>query len=104
MPWWIWLLLVLFMIAVLAAGGTYAARRALAALHVVSHTGERISDRLERMTAPTDDVDETARPIFTEPLHVAAERYEQAHATVVRRRQETRDRHVRAWRRWRDAL
>ena len=104
MPWWIWLLLVLFMVAVLVVGGIYAVRHALAALRVVSHTSGRISDRLERMTAPSDDVDEPARPVFTEPLHVAAERYEQAHVAVVRRRQETRDRHVRAWRRWRDAL
>ena len=40
------------------------------------------------------------RPIFTEPLRVAAERYSDAHVEVIERRQRREERHVRTWSRW----
>ncbi|KFI97476.1 ABC transporter permease [Bifidobacterium stellenboschense] len=104
MPWWIWLLLALFMFAMIVIGGIYAFRRAMAALRVVSDTGEQVSDRLAAMGEPAEDSAEDDSPIFTQPLRVAAERYEHAHIEVVKRRQATRDRHVQAWKRWKDAL
>ena len=50
-------------------------------------------------TAPSDGQPEP--PLFTQPLSVASERYSQAHAEVIRRREAKRSRHVEAWARWR---
>lgn len=104
MPWWIWLLLVLFMIVMIAAGAVYAIRRAIAAMGVLSETGAKVGDRLARMgesaaTEPDDDA-----PIFTQPLSIAAGRYEQAHVGVILRKEAKRRRHVEAWRRWRNGV
>lgn len=104
MPWWIWLLLALFMIAMLIIGGIYVFRRALAALSVISETGARIGDRLTRMSEPVDQENPDEAPIFTQPLKVAAERYEEAHVGVILRKEARRDRHVQAWRRWRHGI
>jgi len=104
MPWWIWLLLVLFMLTMIVIGGVYVFKRGIAALRVISHTGEQVSDRLTAMGAPSDDSDIADTPIFTQPLQTAADRYEHAHAEVIKRRQATRNRHVQAWKRWKDAL
>ena len=104
MPWWIWLLLVLFMVAMLVIGGVYALRRAIAALGVVSETGSRIGERLERMGEPSQDEAGDEAPIFTQPLKTAAERYEDAHVGVILRKEAKRSRHVEAWKRWRKGV
>ncbi|NEG54702.1 YibE/F family protein [Bifidobacterium platyrrhinorum] len=104
MPWWIWLLLVLFMVAMLVIGGVYVFRRGLAALHVITDTGMQVGERLDRMGRPQTDDGPGPVPAFTRPLHETAERYERAQVEVIARRQAKRDRHVRAWRRWRNAF
>lgn len=104
MPWWIWLLLVLFMIVMIAIGGVYAVRRALAALGTISETGSRIGDRLARMGKPVAAQPDDDAPIFTKPLRTAADRYEQAHVDVILRKEAKRRRHVEAWRRWRNGV
>ncbi|MBT1181213.1 hypothetical protein JS531_04345 [Bifidobacterium sp. CP2] len=104
MPWWIWLLLTLFMIAMIVLGLVYAFRRAVAALHTVSETGSAIGERFAAMSDIDETEDEAEAPIFTLPLREAAARYERAHTAVIERRQAKRERHVRAWKRWRNAL
>lgn len=104
MPWWIWLLLVLFMIAMIVIGGVYAIRRAIAALGVISETGSRVGERLARMGEPVAAEPDDDAPIFTQPLKVAAGRYEQAHVGVILRKEAKRGRHVEAWRRWRNGV
>lgn len=104
MPWWIWLVLALFMLAMIVIGCIYVFRHGVAALRTVSRTGEQVSDRLAAMGEPVEIPSGDEKPIFTQPLRIAAERYGNAHAEVVKRRQATRNRHVRAWKRWKDAL
>ncbi|MBT1171989.1 hypothetical protein JS528_01160 [Bifidobacterium sp. MA2] len=104
MPWWIWLLLVLFMIAMIVIGGIYAVRRAIAALGVVSDTGAQVGERLARMGEPYESGTGEEPPVFTQPLKTAAERYEQAHIGVILRKEAKRGRHVEAWRRWRNGV
>lgn len=100
MPWWVWLVLALFMLGMLIAGCMYAAVHGMRALRNVSETGAQISERLGRMSEHDSTVQAPQRPIFTEPLRVAAERYSDAHVQVIERRQQRVDRHARTWRRW----
>ncbi len=100
MPWWVWLILALFMLGMLIAGCVYAAVHGMRALHDVSKTGAQISERLGRMGEHDSTVQALQRPIFTEPLRVAAERYSDAHVEVIERRQRREERHVRTWSRW----
>lgn len=104
MPWWIWLLLVLFMIAMIVIGSIYAFRRGIAALDVMAGTGAQLGERLAAMSDAQEPQDGDEAPIFTLPLSEAAARYERAHTAVIERRQARRERHMRAWQRWRNAL
>ncbi|NMM99721.1 hypothetical protein G1C96_0299 [Bifidobacterium sp. DSM 109958] len=100
MPWWVWLLCVVFMLAMIVAGLVIAARHGLRALHVIGDTGQRLAEPLGRMaeqrTEPTGPED----PSFAQPLRASVERYEIAHAAKLRRRAAVEDRHADAWRRW----
>lgn len=101
MPWWIWLVLALLMLAVIAAGVAYAVRRAFAALDMVSPVLDRFGEAMDRMGA--DDADgrpQDMAPAFTRPLRESADRYADAHARVVERHDAARRRHMAAWARW----
>lgn len=100
MPWWIWLLLVLFMIAMLVIGVTYVVMHALAALRSVGQTGARCGERFAALDHQ-DEAEPPVDPSFTMPLQHTCERYVQAHAEVIARRQRKRDRHVQLWSAWR---
>ena len=97
MPWWIWLILALAMLAVLIAGIIYVIIHGLHALQSVQRTGEAVSERIAD-TEGTRHPKE--RPIFTEPLEVAANRYTQAHTKVDKRKRARRERYARIWSRW----
>lgn len=100
MPWWIWLILALFMLAMIICGLVYAGIHGIRALRDASETGGRIGEKLSAMGEP-DSVGHTPEPaIFTQPLSVAQDRYAEAHAEVIRRRAAKRERHIRAWNRW----
>ena len=88
MPWWIWLVLVLFMLTMLVGGGAYACIRGY------------MSKRFEAMSEPLPQPKENTSPFFTRPLEDAANRYIDAHAEVVSRREEKRVRHARQWAQW----
>lgn len=98
MPWWIWVVLAVFMLAMLVAGVVYAAWRGLCGLRTVGETGARLSEAL----APLADEEPSAQPVpvFTEPLSQASERYTRTQADLIRRRQAKRERHARLWAQW----
>lgn len=100
MPWWIWLILALFMIAMLVAGVIYAGLHGMHALQKVSTVGEKISDRLNQMSEHYDGEEQSQRAIFTEPLKVAADRYADSHAEVIKRHERKRDGYALTWKRW----
>ena len=54
MPWWIWLILALFMLAMLVAGIVYAAVHALRASKVIGAVAADVSARIDEMNAPQD--------------------------------------------------
>lgn len=101
MPWWIWVVLAAFMLVVLVAGLAYAALRLWHGFRKVSDTGARIGECLAAMGRPSEAAAVDEPPSFTQPLQAAADRYADAHADVVRRREARRARHVEAWARWR---
>lgn len=100
MPWWIWLILALFMLAMLVIGVIYAIVHALRASKVIGGVASDVNARLAEMNVDEEGVNTPRRAIFTEPLAVAAERYSDAHVGVIERKERRRDRHAATWRRW----
>ncbi|KFI51745.1 hypothetical protein [Bifidobacterium biavatii] len=100
MPWWIWLLLALFMLAMIVAGIVYAAVHGIRGLKTAGEIGSRIGDRLAAMQDAQPQSRAPQAPVFTEPLQTAADRYAQAQSEIITRQQATRERHARTWARW----
>lgn len=106
MPWWIWLLLVLFMLAMLIIGGIYAFIHGMRALNSVSATAAQVGERFLRLGEQSGERDgnsdqgESEAPLFTQPLNVSLDRYERAHIAVIERAQAKRVRHATTWARW----
>lgn len=99
MPWWIWLVLVAFMLIMLIAGAAYVVMRGLALMHVVTDLGAAVGERVGNIAKPESDPT-APKPIFTEPLHVASNRYATAHTQVLQRRAAARRRHIARWGQW----
>ena len=103
MPWWIWLMLSLFMVAMLVAGFVYAALHGLRALKGMGGIGSHIGRVMSRMNERIP-VAQAEAPAFTRPLRDMTDRYVDAHAVVVERREAKRDRHAQLWAQWSDAM
>lgn len=101
MPWWIWLVLVAFMLVMLVAGLIYAALHLWRGFQKVSQTGAVIGEHMAAFQDVGTSSGPSEPPLFTQPLATASERYSQAHAEVIRRRENKRNRHAEAWNRWR---
>ncbi|PLS24730.1 hypothetical protein BLI708_09860 [Bifidobacterium imperatoris] len=100
MPWWIWLVLALFMLAMIIAGLVYAGVHGMHALRDVSEIGGRLGEKFAEMS-DTDDDHRVMTPVsFTQPLSAAQDRYADAHAEVIKRKAAKRERHIQAWNRW----
>ena len=100
MPWWIWLVLALFLLAMLVIGAVYVIMHALRALHVVGEVGERLSGPLAAMGEQQAEPAPAEDPSFAQPLREPLNRYIDAHAELLRRRARKEDRHARTWGRW----
>jgi hypothetical protein len=100
MPWWIWLILALFMLAMIVAGIVYAGLHGLHALRNISEIGGRIGERVAAMGSEDQSEDAIEPPLFTQPLSAARNRYVEAHADVIRRKAGKRERHGRVWAKW----
>ena len=80
MPWWIWLILALFMLAMIVAGLIYAALHGLRALKDMSDIGGQLGERVAAMGEPGTSAD--------------------THADVIRSKAAKRERRTQAWARW----
>ena len=96
MPWWIWLILALFMLAMIVAGLIYAALHGIRALKDMSDIGGQLGERVAAMGESGTSADTSEPPLFTQPLSVAQNRY----ADVIRSKAAKRERHTQAWDRW----
>ncbi|MBW3094032.1 hypothetical protein KIH75_01425 [Bifidobacterium sp. 64T4] len=99
MPWWIWLILALFMLAMIVIGCVYAIRHGIQAMHVMSGTASQIGDRVARMGEPVEETEPEA-PFFTQPLKVTLDRYETTRTRKAEREIAKRTRHMEVWERW----
>ncbi|MFR5625603.1 MAG: hypothetical protein ACLTLN_04635 [Bifidobacterium bifidum] len=103
MPWWIWLILSLFMLAMIVAGIAYAALHGFRALNGIAEIGSRLGKPLSELADVPQGADAReplAPPTFTQPLNSTISRYDDAQVDVIRRRNAKRERHARAWARW----
>lgn len=100
MPWWIWLILAIFMLIMIGAGIAYALIHGVRAMRSISDTGTQISALFARLDDPEQDEATLQRPIFTEPLSVAADQYTDAHAVVLERKAQRRRRYAAIWHQW----
>lgn len=96
MPWWIWLILALFMLAMIVAGLIYAALHGIRALKDMSDIGGQLGERVAAMGESGTSADTSEPPLFTQPLSVAQNRY----AEALRSKAAKRERHTQAWARW----
>lgn len=101
MPWWIWLLLALFMLAMVVSGVVYACLHGYRAFKDVAKLGERTANESRRWANHCPQNNENEAPFFTRPLKDAADRYADAHAGVIERHEAKRSRHAQQWAQWR---
>lgn len=99
MPGWIWVILVIFLFAMLIIGTIYVVRHAVAALRTVGMVGGRVSEVMSRLGEEQPQSGEE-QPIFTQPLRTATDRYAEAHAKVIEHREQVQNRHAAIWKRW----
>lgn len=99
MPWWIWLILVLFFLIMLCAGLLYVAWRFNEDFTVVAETADKLSAIYEAAEneepEPRDD-----RPFFTRPVVDAARRYEAVYQRVLIKEERKNERRQATWKRW----
>ena len=92
MPWWIWLILALFMLAMIVAGLIYAALHGLRALKDMSDIGGQLGERVAAMGEPGH----LCRHQRAASVHSAAQRGTEslcrAHADVIRSKAAKRER------------
>lgn len=100
MPWWLWLLLALFMLTMIIAGIAYAGIHGYRAFKDSAKVASRIAQRFDAMGQPLPEATQDESPFFTRPLQDAADRYAQAHAEVINRREARRARHAQQWTSW----
>jgi hypothetical protein len=102
MPGWIWVVLVLVMLAVVAVGTAFVVIHAIRAMRVIADVGSMVNDRVAAMSEHDNNCEaQDTTPIFVQPLHTASERYAQAHSRVIARRMDRHERHIDRWAQWR---
>ena len=62
MPWWIWLILALFMLAMIVAGLIYTALHGIRALKDMSDIGGQLGERVAAMGEPGTSADTSEPP------------------------------------------
>lgn len=100
MPWWIWLLLALFMLAMIIIGVVYAGIHGYRAFKGSVKVVSRAAQRFEEMGQPLQEPAQDETPFFIRPLQESADRYAQAHAEVIKRHEAKRACHAQQWARW----
>ena len=100
MPWWIWLLLALFMLTMIITGIAYAGIHGYRAFKDSAKVASRIAQRFDAMGQPLPETTQDESPFFTRPLQDAADCYAQAHAEVINRHEVRRARHAQQWASW----
>lgn len=101
MPGWIWPILVLCMIASCIAGLIYALRKAARTARVAGSLAGQVQAKLNQ-NYPEDGEQVPSVPAFTQPIAASSQRYAEAHARVIERKEQARNKHRQQWQVWRN--
>lgn len=100
MPWWIWLVLAGFWLAMLIIGVVYVIKKAMNTMHVASHYTGKINAIMDVLQEGPEEHPKPQPAIFTQPLSVAADKYADAHAEVIERKERRKERYMQRWDKW----
>ncbi len=102
MPGWVWVLLVLFLIAVLIAGAVFVFLRGKAALGLLAPLGHRAQKDMAAIQEAQDQpAPERKQVVLGRPLADVREDYEDAHTDLLRHKNRRKaERDAARWPRW----
>lgn len=101
MPWWIWLLITIFMLCMIAAGLTLVVLSAIRLAKTCCGFSQEVASRFDFLNEDSDA--EVCRdPLFTQPIAHAAHRYERTRTRVVERHERIREKHRLVWQHWQE--
>ncbi|MDD6373064.1 MAG: hypothetical protein PUF97_01005 [Bifidobacteriaceae bacterium] len=102
MPGWGWAVLAVLMVVVIIAGLIYAYRHFIGAVETCGATLDNLATRFDKSSEPLDMPEKDTRPLFTQPLGTAMDRYADAHVKVIERKDRKRERRLHIWKSWLD--
>lgn len=100
MPWWIWLLLILFMLCMIGAGLAYALKCAYKILTNCTSFSTKVYSCFEKLQNGDDLLKKNSYPFFTRPISDAAQCVEEARIRVLKRQEKVGDSHRTVWQHW----
>lgn len=102
MPGWVWVLLVIFLLAVLVAGAVFVFLRGKAALDLLTPLGRRVrKDTAAIQEAQNQPAPEREQIVLGRPLADVRKDYEDAHTDLLRHKNARKaDRDEARWPRW----
>ncbi len=100
MPWWIWLVITVFMLCMIAAGVAVVVLSAIRLAKTCFSFANVATSKFEALNDSNKISSEPKDPLFTLPIKVASERYEYTRTKVVERHQKIRENHMKIWQHW----
>jgi uncharacterized membrane protein len=102
MPGWIWVLLVIFLIAVIVSGCWYAFRHLRQGLASLTPLEQAAQKDLAQISSARDSAAQTSNKplVLSRAIGDAASDYEEAHFHLVSHRQKIHDQRDQRWARW----
>lgn len=100
MPWWVWLLITLFMLCMIVLGIFLVVVSLLRIVKNCSALSSKISSKFEHLNTCENSVEVNRDPLFTRPLKDAAELHEKTLKFVIARKNLKREKHKAVWERW----
>lgn len=100
MPWWIWLVITMFMLCMIAAGIVVVVLSAMRLAKTCFSFTDSAASKFEALNETHENDDEPTDPLFTLPIQKSAERYERTREKVVEHHQHIREIHRAIWLHW----
>lgn len=100
MPWWIWLVITVFMLCMISAGIVVVVLSAIKLAKTFFNFTDSAASKFEDLNESNENDDEPKDPLFTLPIQKAAERYEKTREKVLEHHQKIRENHHKIWQHW----
>ena len=91
MPWWIWPLITLFMLCMIAAGVVVVVLSAIRLAKTCFSFTDTAASKFEALNDSNKSDNEPRDPLFTLPIRKAADRYEKTREKVLERHKKIRE-------------